>query len=149
MAHGINGNAGSGVFGGEYMSLNDDVLQEASPGPKITLRPRIKVLLVSEHDNEVFCGPGMGRLVAAILETGTVRRACEKMEMSYSKGWKLLKKLETWLGYPVAVRHQGGKGGGEAFLTPEGLDFLKRHTAFESECQCAIEDVFRRYYGGN
>jgi molybdate transport repressor ModE-like protein len=114
---------------------------------KQSVTPVAKVLLVNGPDSETFCGPGMIRLLAAIQKTGTVRHACELMNMSYSKGWKILRRLETWLGYPVTERHQGGKGGGEAFLTQEGVVFLEKHTAFEQECQRAVEGVFKRYYG--
>ena len=68
------------------------------------------------------------------------------MQMSYSKGWKLLKAMETYLEYPVAERKQGGKGGGEAHLTEAGLAFVERHRAFESECQRAVQRLFKKYY---
>ena len=113
---------------------------------KTTAIPVSKVLLIKKTDKEISCGPGMCRLLEAILQTGTVSKACAQMNMSYSKGWKLLRKLEAWLGTEAAVRHQGGRGGGEAFLTQAGLDFLKKHTAFEKECQCAVNDVFKKYY---
>jgi molybdate transport system regulatory protein len=110
-------------------------------------RPRVlaKIFLMAPED-KVFCGPGMIKLLSAIGRNGSVRRACEEMDMSYSKGWKLLRGLEAWLGSPVAVRHQGGKGGGEAYLTEEGRKFLKKHRTFEQECQQAVEEVFERYY---
>jgi molybdate transport system regulatory protein len=122
-------------------ALDEHEAQEIIP------RPVTKVLLINEKDNETFCGPGMSQLLEAISKTGTVRQACEEMNMSYSKGWKLLRRLEKWLGVQVTVRHQGGKGGGEAFLTQEGFDFLKKHTAFEKECQGAVEELFKKYYG--
>ena len=117
----------------------------AAPKQTATI-PVSKVLLFKKSDEEIFCGPGMRRLLEAILETGTVRDACAQMNMSYSKGWKLLRKLEAWLGTEAVVRHQGGHGGGEAFLTQAGLDFLKKHTAFEQECQRAVNAVFKKYY---
>jgi molybdate transport system regulatory protein len=114
-------------------------------------RPRIlaKIFLMDPGEDTIFCGPGMIRLLTAIERNGSVRRACEEMNMSYSKGWKLLRGLETWLGSPVAVRHQGGKGGGEAYLTEAGREFLKKHRIFEQECQKVIEEVFEQYYTGS
>ncbi|MDR2796171.1 MAG: LysR family transcriptional regulator [Spirochaetaceae bacterium] len=90
----------------------------------------------------------MIRLLESINETGNVRHACENMQMSYSKGWKLLKALETWLTYQVVERKQGGRGGGETRLTEEGLDFLKKHRAFETECMDTVKTLFDRYYAG-
>ncbi|MDR1893377.1 MAG: LysR family transcriptional regulator [Spirochaetales bacterium] len=106
-----------------------------------------KVFLLSPEKNKPFCGPGMIKLLQAIEKTGSVRQACEEMEMSYSKGWKLLRGLEAWLGMAITVRHQGGKGGGEALLTQEGRDFLKKHLSFEKDCQQAVENLFEQYYG--
>ncbi|MDR1956166.1 MAG: LysR family transcriptional regulator [Treponema sp.] len=85
-------------------------------------------------------------LLKAIKETGNVRQACETMGMSYSKGWKLLKVIESWIGFPLTVRHQGGKGGGEAYLTEQGSAFLEKHQAFLAECQHAVQHIFDRYY---
>ncbi|MHB9292848.1 putative molybdate transport system regulatory protein [Hollandina sp. SP2] len=110
------------------------------------VKPVAKVFLVTPGAEESFCGPGMIKLLTAIKQTGNVRHACEIMEMSYSKGWKLLKGLETWIGFPLTVRHQGGKGGGEAYLTDEGRAFLEKHQAFLQECQHAVQRVFERYY---
>jgi molybdate transport repressor ModE-like protein len=115
---------------------------------KEDVKPVTKIFLASPGGHGMpFCGPGMIRLLEEIHQTGSVRQACVNMEMSYSKGWKLLKVLETWLEYPVTVRQQGGKGGGEAHLTDSGVAFLERHRAFEGECQAAVRELFGKYYG--
>lgn len=110
------------------------------------VKPVAKVFLVTPGAEESFCGPGMIKLLMAIKQTGNVRQACEIMEMSYSKGWKLLKGLETWIGFPLTVRHQGGKGGGEAHLTDKGCVFLEKHQTFLQECQYAVQHLFERHY---
>jgi molybdate transport system regulatory protein len=112
------------------------------------VKPVAKVFLVSSGSEKSFCGPGMIALLIAIKETGNVRQACETMGMSYSKGWKLLKRLEAWLGFPVVIRRQGGKGGGEAYLTDKGQAFLKKHQVFLEDCQRAVQQLFADYYQG-
>ncbi|MDR2803613.1 MAG: LysR family transcriptional regulator [Treponema sp.] len=113
------------------------------------VKPVVKVFLAAPGGHgKPFCGPGMINLLEAIHNTGNVRQACETMQMSYSKGWKLLKALENWLTYPITSRRQGGKGGGEAHLTEEGVAFLKKHRAFEAECQNAVAEIFNKYYDG-
>jgi molybdate transport repressor ModE-like protein len=131
-------------------SRKDDMPQknqarEAAP-KNSTIIPMAKVLLLKKSDEERFCGMGMCQLLEAILKTGTVRGACVQMNMSYSKGWKLVRKLEAWLGAEAVVRHQGGRGGGEANLTQAGLDFLEKYAAFEKECQRAVNAAFKKYY---
>jgi molybdate transport system regulatory protein len=111
------------------------------------VKPVAKVFLAAPGGHgKPFCGPGMINLLEAIYNTGNVRQACEMMQMSYSKGWKLLKALENWLDYPVTSRRQGGKDGGETHLTEAGLAFLEKHRAFEEECQDAVTEIFYKYY---
>jgi molybdate transport system regulatory protein len=111
------------------------------------IKPVVKVFLAAPGGRgKPFCGPGMIRLLESINETGNVRQACENMQMSYSKGWKLLRALETCLAYHVVDRRQGGKGGGDSRLNEAGLAFLERHRAFEADCQAAVQKLFDRYY---
>ncbi|MDR0382469.1 MAG: LysR family transcriptional regulator [Spirochaetaceae bacterium] len=111
------------------------------------IKPVLKIFFASPGGHgKPFCGPGMIKLIEAIQETGNVRKACEDIQMSYSKGWKLLNLLETCLMYPVTERQQGGKGGGNARLTEAGIAFLKKYRAFEAECQEAVEKLFDSYY---
>jgi molybdate transport system regulatory protein len=109
--------------------------------------PVVKVFLASPGGRgKPFCGPGMINLLEAINETGNMRRAVESMQLSYSKGWKLLNNLEAWLMYPVTERQQGGSGGGKANLTEEGVAFLKKHRAFEADCEKAVRAIYDKYY---
>jgi molybdate transport system regulatory protein len=111
------------------------------------IKPALKVFLVSPGGRgKPFCGPGMIRLLEAIHETGNVRQACENMQMSYSKGWKLLNSLEVCLTYPVTKRQQGGSGGGKARLTEAGINFLNKYRAFEADCQESVQKLFTNYY---
>lgn len=93
-----------------------------------------------------FFGPGTVELLQQIENTGSVRRASESMEMSYSKCWKLLSNIEEALGFPVVVCYQGGRGGGKARLTPEGNAFLNQYIAFEKDCQQAVAGIFREHF---
>jgi molybdate transport system regulatory protein len=111
------------------------------------IKPVLKVFLAAPGGHgKPFCGPGMIKLLEAINETGNVRKACEDMKMSYSKGWKLLNMLETCLMCPLTERKQGGAGGGKANLTEAGLDFLKKYRAFEADCNNAVQKLFSDYY---
>jgi molybdate transport system regulatory protein len=112
------------------------------------IKPAVKVSLVTEGERGLpFCGPGMVRLLESIGKTGSVREAVDLMGISYSKGWKLLSRLEEYLQISVVDRQQGGKGGGKSALTPEGAQFVAQHTAFIAECNQEVKKVFDRYYG--
>ncbi|MHC6203404.1 winged helix-turn-helix domain-containing protein [Breznakiellaceae bacterium SP9] len=111
------------------------------------VKPAVKISLINQSGKgKPFCGPGMIKLLLEIQQSGNVRSACENMGMSYSKGWKLLARLEQWLGFPIVLRQQGGKGGGEAHLSLEGTAFLDKHCAFVQECKAAVDTLFKVYY---
>jgi molybdate transport system regulatory protein len=95
---------------------------------------------------EPFCGPGMIKLLRGIKDTGNVRKSCELMGMSYSKGWKLLRLMEECLKSVLVFRQQGGKGGGEAHLTDEGEAFLKNFLAFDDAATKAVDKLFEKHF---
>jgi molybdate transport system regulatory protein len=112
------------------------------------IKPAVKVSLVMEGERGLpFCGPGMVKLLDAIGKTGSVREAVGLMGISYSKGWKLLARLEDYLQIPVVDRQQGGKGGGKTALTPEGVLFLAKYSAFIADCNEEVKKIFDKHYG--
>ena len=75
---------------------------------------------------DLFFGPGKARLMEYIEETGSMQEACTKMELSYSKASKMMKKAEKQLGFKLLERRIGGSGGGGSKLTEEGRELLKK-----------------------
>ena len=66
-----------------------------------------------------------------------IQAAAAKMNMSYSKGWKMINKVEKELGFRFLNRCNGGKNGGSSTITPEGRLFMERYHAM-------LEDVYKR-----
>ena len=60
-----------------------------------------------------------------------MQTACKEMEMSYSKGWKIIKKAENYLGYSLIESKSGGASGGFSHLTPEAKELLTRYKGME------------------
>ena len=96
--------------------------------------------------NTRFLGPGCRDLLRLIGRHGSVRLACEDMELSYSKAWRILNTLEAEVGFPVLHRKTGGKSGGETTLTPQGEELLRRFEDYEAECREAIRTIFYRHF---
>ncbi len=113
-------------------------------GLKKEIRPRVKVQLVG---TEPFFGPGVKTLLICIREQGSVRDACEKMGLSYSKGRKLLDRVERELGYIVVERSHGGKNGGSARLSRRGLWLLEQYEKLETEMKNAAEKAYGEIFG--
>lgn len=61
--------------------------------------------------DEIFFGPGIAQFLMLTEHTGSMQAACRQMNMSYSKGWKILKTAEKELGYPLLVTKSGGREG--------------------------------------
>lgn len=88
-------------------------------------------LTVRLFDGEEKCfGPGVVYLLRHIQQCGSIRKAAQNMGMAYSKAWLILNRAEESLGFPLLIRTAGGKTGGGAQLTPEGLSFLEQYEAF-------------------
>ena len=112
-------------------------------GTEKKIRPRLKVQLVG---TEPFFGPGVKTLLECIREEGSVRDACEKMGLSYSKGRKMLDRAEKELGYTIVERSPGGKNGGGARVSDEGLKLLEKYERFKKELTETAAEKYREIF---
>ena len=103
------------------------------------------LLKFTDENNLPFFGPGVAELFSLIDETGSVRHASEKMGLSYSKAWKMIRGTEKALGKEAVVRTQGGKGGGKAELTESGKALLDLFFSMEKEMQQHLAEKWGDY----
>ena len=96
---------------------------------------------------DLFFGPGKARLMEYIEETGSMQEACTKMELSYSKASKMMKKAEKQLGFKLLERRNSGSGGGGSRLTEEGRDLLKKYRELTRRVQEDADKVFAEVFG--
>lgn len=96
---------------------------------------------------DLFFGPGKARLMEYIEETGSMQEACTKMELSYSKASKMMKKAEKQLGFKLLERRIGGSGGGGSRLTEEGRNLLKKYRELTRRVQEDADKVFAEVFG--
>lgn len=107
------------------------------------LHPFLRVRLGRESP---FMGGRVQMLLEMIEGTGSVRGACDHIQLSYSKAWKMLNELEGGLGYKVVQRKHGGSRGGKTHLTPEGRDFLARFAEYTESVRLHAEEEFMRLF---
>ena len=100
----------------------------------------VLLLKLTDDDGTPFFGPGVAELFSLIAETGSVRHASEKMGLSYSKAWKMIRGTEKATGKEAVVRTQGGKGGGKAELTASGRQLLDAFLTLEKEMEKCLEE---------
>ena len=83
---------------------------------------------------------GKAELMELIAETGSIRSAAARMNMSYRRAWLLVDELNTMFQErSVETRHGGAKGGGAA-LADFGHALLARFRAMEAASAQAIAD---------
>ena len=99
-------------------------------GRRKMLLPRLRVMC----GNEIALGPGKVELLKHIQSSGSILRAAKAMDMSYMRAWKLLKTMESCFKHPLVTKSRGGKGGGNAQLTPAGEKALASYEKMENEC---------------
>ena len=108
------------------------------------IRPKIRLYLLAE---DKFFGPGVCELLELIHQTGSIQDACARMELSYSKGSRMIKKMEKQIGFQVVRRWAGGRGGGGAALTPEGEKLMEDYQKMVIDLQEYTEKSFHDYLG--
>lgn len=107
------------------------------------LQCRLRLILSKEED---FFGPGVYRLLKAIDETGSIQAAAASMQMSYTKGWKMINQAEKEMGFLFLNRCNGGKHGGSSTITEEGRLFMKRYHALEEDLKRISQRFFDTYF---
>ena len=109
------------------------------------VRPVLHVSLARE---KVFFDSRAAMLLQLIDETRSVRSACQRMQMSYSSGWNVIRTLESQLRGTLIERSQGGAGGGKSTLTGEGRRLLERYEAYSEALREQAAELFDRYFEG-
>ena len=130
-----------GVLAGAYGQ--QDCIQLARLRDEKRMRPTVKVRLAGRKP---FFGPGTVTLLKQIDSLGSVKEACERTSISYSKGWKIIHAAEEELGYQIVGRRPGGKNGGGAYLTDRGRDLLGLFEEFEKQVEKAADQIYHNIF---
>ena len=107
------------------------------------VRPRVHAELVKEKP---FFDDKIAMLLTLVEETSSVRAACQRMQISYSTGWNIIRTLESQLCYPLLVRSQGGPKGSTSHLTEDGKKLLDRFNAFQNELSEQANVLYEKYF---
>lgn len=110
---------------------------------KQMLRPLVGLSLARE---EKFFDAYCAQFLNLIRDTNSVKAACTRMKLSYSKARKLLDTIERNTGLTVVMSQQGGIEGGYTELTEEGIKLIEKFTMFESESRKVIDEMFKQYF---
>ena len=109
------------------------------------VRPVLNVSLARE---KVFFDSRTAMLLRLIDETQSVRTACQRMQMSYSSGWNVIRTLEGQLSRSLVQRSQGGAGGGKSALTDYGKALLSQFDAYAESLRTTADGLFSECFEG-
>jgi molybdate transport repressor ModE-like protein len=107
------------------------------------VRPVVSASLAREKP---FFDSRMAMLLTLIDETRSVRAACQRMQISYSSGWNLIRNLESQLKFPLILRSQGGVGGSMSVLSEDGKKLLRLFNDYQTELQQQAESLYEKYF---
>lgn len=95
---------------------------------------------------EIFFGPGVFSILKLTQQYESLNAAAKKMNLSYSKAFKMIKGTEEALGFKLLDRKIGGSNGGGSTLTPECIEFLDNFDAFDKELNEISSELFKEYF---
>jgi len=107
-------------------------------------RLRYKVWLES-NKNKAF-GKGPVEILDKIEKFGSLRKAADEMQMSYSHAWTLINKIEKRLGCRLIERQVGGEEGGGSILTPKAKELIRRFNLFEEKSERYLSILFNKFF---
>ena len=110
----------------------------------VPVTARVKLTLCT---GERFFGPGVCELLEKIRETGSIQAAAARMEMSYTKAWKILKRAEEEMGTELITRVSGGKNGGSSTLTETGEKAVSEFREIEGKLAVYADELMKTHHG--
>ena len=106
-----------------------------------------RIWLTDEKKKNRIFGEGPKRLLINVEKYGSLRQAAASMNMSYSKAWGVISKIEEQLKIKLLEKQIGGAKGGGSTLTPAAKDLLKRYCQMEKEVEDNILNVQKKIFG--
>lgn len=119
--------------------VNDKLYKEAYKN--ITLRVRITFI-----GEDKFFGKGAAELLKLVDEYGTIQKACDIMDMSYSKALKIIKRIEKELKFKIIEATAGGAKGGSAYITKEAKALIRDFIKLENDVKVYTDKLYKKYF---
>jgi molybdate transport system regulatory protein len=117
-------------------------------GPRVSprgrMRARLKVWVV--FGDRVKFGDGRADLLDLVDELGSLKKAVDRIGMSYRNAWGYLRELEDAAGFKLLERTSGGGPRGGTQLTARGRRFLARYRRFQRGLDDAVQQYFERSF---
>jgi molybdate transport system regulatory protein len=99
-----------------------------------------------EKNREKVFGDGPLDILHRVERTGSLRKAAEEINMSYSQAWNLIKDLEERLGFKLLERKRGGESGGGSQLTEQARDLMMKFEIFRDKAQESLNLLYKEIF---
>ena len=109
----------------------------------VPVTAKVKLTLCTD---ERFFGPGVCELLERIRETGSIQAAAARMEMSYTKAWRILKRAEEEMGVNLITRTAGGRNGGSSTLTEAGERAVSEFREMEAKLAAYADELMQAHH---
>jgi len=106
----------------------------------IRLCPRYRVL----WGGDVALGPGKVQLLKLVQQTGSIRQAAIRMEMSYMRAWSLIRMMNRCFKEPLVKAVRGGSQHGGARPTRTGMAAVRLYEQLVSDSLAATQQTRRQ-----
>ena len=110
-------------------------------GGKADPKVQIQFKLWLERNGKVLFGQGRQELLSAVVETGSLAGAAQKLSMSYRAAWGRIKASEERLGFAL-VEHSG-QGRRSNRPTPEALLLVQWYKNLEAGTEAFMRQALQ------
>ena len=107
-------------------------------GPKLRVRSKIWF----EVGGERVFGSGLAQLLENIDRLGSLSEAAKAQQISYRKGWGMIKEAKKRLGKRLVIPQVGGAGGGKCALTEEGRRMIEVFNTINRKVAAYADGLF-------
>lgn len=112
-------------------------------GRRASLRMELNLKMGTE---ELFFDNDTALLLELISVMGSISSACHAMNISYTKGWKLINKVEEKFDRKIISRNVGGNDGGGCALTHDGKYLLDSYSYMQRELGNMSNKLFKKLF---
>lgn len=96
----------------------------------------------SDNSGKGVMGDGKWQILKAIDETGSLKGACDKLQITYRRTWNDLKQIERAIGFPLLESTRGGAEGGSMKLTSNGKKLISAFDHFHQKVDTLMQQYF-------
>lgn len=100
----------------------------------------VNLRLWIDKDNQPFLGPGRVELLENISKYGSISKGASKVKMSYRKAWQLIQDMNGLASTPLVIKKVGGKLGGGAEVTKEGLKLIEQYRFLQARMDTEMNE---------